>query len=181
EVVVACDEGVVKDKTFHFRRLVDLALALTSQRQGKQALTIYERAIELSESFGDRNLIAILYAGSAKAYQNEGDLEGAIQYNLKRLQPYEELGRGDALLPGSEPARGGARAAYAPRHLRSLVARRRGSRRQPRGAAPRATSSGNSSLLVNRSLSLARWTRSSRVNRSSLVFTSGLHLDTRRQ
>ncbi|TMB77755.1 MAG: tetratricopeptide repeat protein [Chloroflexi bacterium] len=92
EVVVACDEGVVKDKTFHFRRLVDLALALTSQRQGKQALTIYERAIELSESFGDRNLIAILYAGIAKAYQNEGDLEGAIQYNLKSLQAYEELG-----------------------------------------------------------------------------------------
>src|SRR5213592_4032484 len=30
EVVVACDEGVVKDKTFHFRRLVDLALTLTS-------------------------------------------------------------------------------------------------------------------------------------------------------
>src|SRR5438093_3430495 len=92
EVVVACDEGVVKDKTFHFRRLVDLALALTSQRQGKQALTIYERAIELSESVDDSTLIAILSAGIAKAYQNEGDLEGAIQYNLKSLQAYEELG-----------------------------------------------------------------------------------------
>ena len=92
ECIVACDEGVVKDKTFHFRRLVDLALALTNQRQGKQALTTYERAIELAEGFGDRGSIASLYAGIAKTYQNEGDLEGAIQYNLKSLQAYEELG-----------------------------------------------------------------------------------------
>src|SRR5213593_180867 len=265
EVVVACDEGVVKDKTFHFRRLVDLALALTSQRQGKQALTIYERDIELSESFGDRN-------GIAKAYQNEGDLEGAIQYNLRSLQAYEELGLLDQvactldnaamlyaeygnrerandclrraaalaqqtkrdgtlasirateaeILAKTDPARGLDAAQEALRfarkvgqpdaEVRALVligelrmassaaaakrlfqeASQLAEERVPhmlrvifdrwsRAAEPRATSSGNSSLLVNRSLSLARWTRSSRVNRSSLVFTSGLHPDTRRQ
>jgi transcriptional regulator with XRE-family HTH domain len=92
ECVVACEEGVLKDKTFYFRRLVDLAIVLTNQRQSKQALAMYERAIELSNEFSDRNMMASLYAGVAKNYQNDGDLEAAITYNLKSLQLYEELG-----------------------------------------------------------------------------------------
>ena len=92
ECIVACEEGAVKDRTFYFRRLVDLAVILTNQRQSKQALAMYERAIELANEFSDRNMMASLYAGIAKNYQNDGDLEAAITYNLKSLQLYEELG-----------------------------------------------------------------------------------------
>jgi tetratricopeptide (TPR) repeat protein len=92
ECILACDNGVVKDSAFHFRRLVDLALALTNTRDSKQALGAYERALELAEQFSDRPSLAGLYAGLAKTYQNEGDLEAAITYNQKSLQLYEELG-----------------------------------------------------------------------------------------
>ncbi len=92
ECILACEKGVVKDPAFHFRRLVDLAWALTNMRQARQALAIYERAIALSEHFGDRNSLAGLYGGMAKNYQNDGDLEAAILYNQKSLQLYEELG-----------------------------------------------------------------------------------------
>src|SRR2546428_634938 len=50
ECVQACDDGVVKDPAFHFRRLVDLAVAQTNQRQAKQALPTHERAIRASEA-----------------------------------------------------------------------------------------------------------------------------------
>ncbi len=92
ECVTACESGEVKDPTFHFRRLVDLAVNLTNDRQPKQALAMYERAIELSSRFSDQASSAFLYAGIAKLYQNEGDLEAAIRYNQKSLQVYEELG-----------------------------------------------------------------------------------------
>jgi transcriptional regulator with XRE-family HTH domain len=92
ECILACDNGVVKDAAFHFRRLVDLAMALTNTRDSKQALGMYERALELAEGFADRPSMAALYAGMAKTYQNEGDLEAAITYNTKSLQLYEELG-----------------------------------------------------------------------------------------
>ena len=92
ECIQACDDGVVKDQTFLFRRLVDLALALSNQRQPKQALPVYERAIELSDQFGDRALIATMYAGMAKAYHDSGDVEAAIVYSQRGLQVYEELG-----------------------------------------------------------------------------------------
>ncbi len=92
ECILACDNGVVKDAGFHFRRLVELATALTNHRDSRQALAIYERALELSEQFADRPSLALLYAGMAKTYQNEGDLEAAITYNTKSLQLYEELG-----------------------------------------------------------------------------------------
>ena len=92
ECVVACESGIVKDETFYFRRLIDLALALTNNRQPKQALAMYERAIEISRKFTDRTSVGALYAGMAKNYQNEGDLEAAIMYNQKSLQVYEELG-----------------------------------------------------------------------------------------
>jgi transcriptional regulator with XRE-family HTH domain len=92
ECIVACENGIVKDETFYFRRLVELAMALTNNRQAKQALPLYERAIGLSEKFSDRQTIAGLYAGIAKNYQNDGDLEAAILYNQKSLQVYEELG-----------------------------------------------------------------------------------------
>jgi transcriptional regulator with XRE-family HTH domain len=92
ECTVACENGVVKDPTFHFRRLVDLALAHTNNREPKLALSTYERAIALADGFSDRTSIAILYAGMAKNYQNDGDLEAAIVYNQRSLQLYEELG-----------------------------------------------------------------------------------------
>ena len=92
ECVVACENGVVKDETFYFRRLVDLAVALTNDRQPKEALAVYERAVDLSTKFSDRMSLAVLYAGMAKNYQNEGDLEAAINYNRRSLQLYEELG-----------------------------------------------------------------------------------------
>ena len=92
ECVVACENGVVKDEMFLFRRLVDLAIVLTNNRQPKQAIPLYERAIALSEKFSDRVSTASLYAGMAKNYQNEGDLEAAIRYNQRSLQAYEELG-----------------------------------------------------------------------------------------
>ena len=92
ECVLACENGVVKDEMFLFRRLVDLAIVLTNNRQPKQAIPLYERAIALSEKFSDRVSTASLYAGMAKNYQNEGDLEAAIRYNQRSLQAYEELG-----------------------------------------------------------------------------------------
>lgn len=92
EVIAACDDGVLNDPAFHFRRLVDLALALTNQRQSKQALAAYDRAIELSINFSDRPRLGALYAGIAKIYQDQGDLEGAIGYSQRSLMVYEELG-----------------------------------------------------------------------------------------
>jgi transcriptional regulator with XRE-family HTH domain len=92
ECVLACENGIVKDETFYFRRLVDLAMSLTNNRQPKQALPLYERAIAISEKFSDRSTLGGLYAGMAKTYQNEGDLEAAIVYNQKSLQVFEELG-----------------------------------------------------------------------------------------
>jgi transcriptional regulator with XRE-family HTH domain len=92
ECVQSCEDGVVKDQTFHFRRLVDLATVLGNQRQPKQALVIFERAIELSQEFGDRSSLAALYAGMGKTYHDAGDVEAAIVYNQKSVQIYEELG-----------------------------------------------------------------------------------------
>src|SRR6266508_819261 len=73
ECIVACENGTVRDPAFHFRRLVD-------------------RAIELAAQFDDRPTLGAIYAGMAKTYQDEGDLEAAITYNQKSLQVYEELG-----------------------------------------------------------------------------------------
>jgi transcriptional regulator with XRE-family HTH domain len=92
DIVAACDQGVVNDPAFHFRRLVDLALVLTSLRQPKQALAAYERAITLAEKFSDRPSLGNLYGGMAKTHQDQGDLEAAIMYNQKSLQIFEELG-----------------------------------------------------------------------------------------
>jgi transcriptional regulator with XRE-family HTH domain len=92
ECITACENGVIKDVPFQFRRLVDLAIALTNHRQPKQALVAYERAIELSASFGDRSSLGSIYAGMAKMYQDDGDLEAAIRYNQRSLQVFEELG-----------------------------------------------------------------------------------------
>ena len=92
ECLVACDEGIVKDQTFHFRRTVELALALGNNRQAKQALAAFERAIELASEFSDLPTLAAMYAGLAKTYQSEGDLEAAITYNQKSLNVYEQLG-----------------------------------------------------------------------------------------
>src|SRR2546422_1048988 len=92
ECVQACDDGVVIDPAFLFRRLVDLAIAQGNLRQSKQALAMYERAIELSQQFDDRPSLANLYAGMAKAYHDSGDLEAAIIYSQRSLQVYEDLG-----------------------------------------------------------------------------------------
>ena len=92
ECVKACEDGLIKDPPFHFRRLVNLATALSNQRQSRAALPHYERAIELSAEFGDRRTIAFMYAGMAEAHREQGDLELAIRNNQKSLQAYEELG-----------------------------------------------------------------------------------------
>jgi transcriptional regulator with XRE-family HTH domain len=92
ECIEACENGLLTDPAFHFRRLVDLATMQGNQRQSKQALATYERALELSEHFQDRPSLALLYAGMAKTYYDSGDLEGAIVYNQKSLQLFEELG-----------------------------------------------------------------------------------------
>jgi tetratricopeptide (TPR) repeat protein len=91
DIVASCDKGVPNDPAFHFRRLVELALVLTNMRQPKQALAAYERAIILADKFADRPALGNLYAGMAKTYQDEGDLEAAIMYNQKSLQIFEEL------------------------------------------------------------------------------------------
>jgi transcriptional regulator with XRE-family HTH domain len=91
ECVQACDEGVVTDPTFHFRRLSDLAITLTNQRRPKEALPIYERAIQMSEQFSDRSSLGTMYAGLAKAHHLQGDVELAIRNNQRSLQVYEEI------------------------------------------------------------------------------------------
>ncbi|HEY8806137.1 MAG TPA: helix-turn-helix domain-containing protein [Candidatus Limnocylindria bacterium] len=91
ECVTACDNGVVADQTFLFRRLSDLAITLTNQRQAKQAMPIFERAIALAEEFSDMASMGRMYAGLAKAHQLHGDVELAIRYNQRSLQVYEEL------------------------------------------------------------------------------------------
>ena len=53
---------------------------------------------KLSAKFEDQQSLGALYAGMAKNYQNEGDLEAAIQYNLRSLQVYEELGGYERIL-----------------------------------------------------------------------------------
>ena len=92
ECVKACEEGTVKDVAFHYRRLVDLALALGNQRQSKQALVVYEQAFDLATQFDDLPSMASLYAGIAKAYHDTGDVEAAIMNNQKSLDLYEQLG-----------------------------------------------------------------------------------------
>jgi len=92
ECVQACEDGTVKDVTFHYRRLVDLAHALGNQRQSKQALVAFEQAFVLAEQFDDLPAVASLYAGIAKAYHDIGDVEAAIMNNQKSLDIYEHLG-----------------------------------------------------------------------------------------
>ena len=91
ECVRACEEGIVSDPTFHFRRLADLAVHLTNQRRPKEAMPVFERAIALSEQFSDRRSLGTMYAGLAKAHHLQGDVELAIRNNQRSLQIYEEL------------------------------------------------------------------------------------------
>jgi transcriptional regulator with XRE-family HTH domain len=91
ECVQACEEGIVSDPTFHFRRLADLAIHLTNQRRSKEAMPLFERAIVLSEQFSDRRSLGTMYAGLAKAHHLQGDVELAIRYNQRSLNVYEEL------------------------------------------------------------------------------------------
>jgi tetratricopeptide (TPR) repeat protein len=92
ECVQACEDGTVKDVTFHYRRLVDLAHALGNQRQSKLALAAFEQAFVLAEQFEDLPAVASLYAGIAKAYHDSGDVEAAIMSNQKSLDIFEHLG-----------------------------------------------------------------------------------------
>src|SRR5258708_783553 len=91
ECVQACDDGVITDPTFHFRRLSHLAVMLTNQRRPKEALPIFERAIEMADQFSDRRSLGTMYAGLAKAHHLQGDVELAIRYNQRSLAVYEEL------------------------------------------------------------------------------------------
>lgn len=91
ECVQACEEGVISDPTFYFRRLADLGLCLTNLRRAKEALPVYERAIELADKFSDRGSLGSMFAGLAKAHHLQGDVELAIRYNQRSLAVYEEL------------------------------------------------------------------------------------------
>ncbi|MCA1683261.1 MAG: tetratricopeptide repeat protein [Actinobacteria bacterium] len=91
ECVQACEEGVMTDPTFYFRRLADLGLSLTNMRRPKEALPVYERAIEVAEQFSDRRSLGSMYAGLAKVHHLQGDVELAIRYDQRSLQVYEEL------------------------------------------------------------------------------------------
>ena len=97
ECVQACDEGVISDPTFHFRRLSDLAVILTNQRRPKEAMPVYERAIEMADQFSDRSSLGVMYAGLAKAHHLQGDVELAIRNNQRSLQIYEELSALDSV------------------------------------------------------------------------------------
>jgi len=97
ECVQACDDGVLNDPPFLFRRLVDLAAILLQQRQPKQALPVFERALALAEQFSDRGSIGALYAGLASTYRQHGDVESAIRYSRRSLQTFEELSSLDAI------------------------------------------------------------------------------------
>jgi transcriptional regulator with XRE-family HTH domain len=91
EVVKGCDEGIITDPTYHFRRLAELAVMLTNQRRPKEAMPVYERAIAMAEQFSDRRSLGTMYAGLAKAHHLQGDVELAIRYNQRSLAVYEEL------------------------------------------------------------------------------------------
>jgi transcriptional regulator with XRE-family HTH domain len=91
EILQACDDGRISDPVFHFRRLSDLATILTNQRQPKQAMPIFEKAVGLAEQFGDQSSIARMYAGLAQAHREQGDVELAIRYNQRSLQAFEQL------------------------------------------------------------------------------------------
>jgi transcriptional regulator with XRE-family HTH domain len=91
DVLKGCEDGQITDPTFHFRRLAELGVMLTNQRKPKEALPIYERAVELAEQFSDRRSLGIMYAGLAKAHHLQGDVELAIRYNQRSLAVYEEL------------------------------------------------------------------------------------------
>jgi tetratricopeptide (TPR) repeat protein len=104
ECVQACEEGIVSDPTFYFRRLSDLGVILTNQRRPKEAMPVYERAIELSGKFSDRRSLATMYAGLAKAHHLQGDVELAIRYNQRSLDVYEELSALESLARGAKIA-----------------------------------------------------------------------------
>jgi len=97
ECVQACDDGLLNDPPFLFRRLADLAAMLMQQRQPKQALPIFERALALAEQFSDRAAIGGLYAGLAATYRQQGDVARAIRYSRRSLQTFEELSSLDAI------------------------------------------------------------------------------------
>ncbi len=91
DCVQACEDGVIADPTFHFRRLADLAVHLTNQRRPKEAMPFYERAIEMAAQFSDRRSLGSMYAGLAKAHHLQGEVELAITNNQRSLQVFEEL------------------------------------------------------------------------------------------
>ena len=84
DIVAACENGVLNDPAFHFRRLVDLALVLTNLRQPKQALAAYERAIALAEKFRDRPSLGAPIRRHGKDASGPGRSRGR-----DRLQPEE--------------------------------------------------------------------------------------------
>lgn len=97
ECIQACDDGLLDDPPFLFRRLTDLAIILTHQRQPKQALPVFERALALAEQLSDRGAIGALYATLAATARAQGDVETAIRYSRRSLQTFEELSLLDAI------------------------------------------------------------------------------------
>ena len=97
ECIQACDDGLLDDPPFLFRRLTDLAIILTHQRQPKLALPLFERALALAEQLSDRGAIGALYATLAATARGQGDVETAIRYSRRSLQTFEELSVLDAI------------------------------------------------------------------------------------
>ena len=97
ECIQACDDGLLDDPPFLFRRLTDLAIILTHQRQPKLALPLFERALALAEQLSDRGAIGALYATLAATARAQGDVETAIRYSRRSLQTFEELSLLDAI------------------------------------------------------------------------------------
>lgn len=92
ECIAACESGALNDPPFLFRRFVDLGLAYSAQRQPKQALASFKRALAIGEQFALRRSLAGVYAGMAASHHELGDLELAIRFSQRSLDIYEGLG-----------------------------------------------------------------------------------------
>ena len=169
ECIAACESGALNDPPFLFRRFVDLGLAYSAQRQPKQALASFKRALAIGEQFALRRSLAGVYAGMAASHHELGDLELAIRFSQRSLDIYEGLGLLDrvacvldnvALLYTEYGNRARARCSSGrPRwrwRPRTTVPSPRSRRRRPR-SWPRPIRRPPSNRRSRRSPSHARW------------------------
>jgi tetratricopeptide (TPR) repeat protein len=78
ECAQACDDGIVGDDRFHFGVLAELARALSTDGEAGPSLECYERAIDLSQRFGDSPPPRADAAAAARAQRDDGDADAAI-------------------------------------------------------------------------------------------------------